>query len=59
MVYRNVVVANDGTLVAGHGVVQAARELGQTTPWQALPYGPDPRVRYSSAITISPACAAG
>lgn len=27
-VYRNVVVARDGTLLAGHGVVEAAREAG-------------------------------
>lgn len=27
-VYRNVVVARDGTILAGHGVVQAARMLG-------------------------------
>ncbi len=30
-VYRNVVAARGGVLVAGHGVVQAARELGLTT----------------------------
>jgi hypothetical protein len=29
-VYRNVVVARDGTILAGHGVVQAAREIGLT-----------------------------
>jgi DNA methylase len=41
-IYRNVVVANDGTILAGHGVVQAARELGQThIPGQRMPYGPD------------------
>lgn len=27
-VYRNIVVARDGTILAGHGVAQAARELG-------------------------------
>ncbi len=26
--YRNIVVANDGTILAGHGVVQAAKEMG-------------------------------
>jgi DNA modification methylase len=41
-IYRNVVVANDGTILAGHGVVQAARALGQThIPGQRMPYGPD------------------
>lgn len=29
-VYRNVVIARDGTLLAGHGVVDAARRLGYT-----------------------------
>ena len=29
-VYRNVVIARDGTLLAGHGVVEAARRLGYT-----------------------------
>lgn len=29
-VYRNVVIARDGTLLAGHGVVTAARRLGYT-----------------------------
>jgi hypothetical protein len=41
-VYRNVVVAQDGTLLAGHGVVQAARDLGHThIAGKRLPYGPD------------------
>ena len=41
-VYRNVVVANDGTILAGHGVVAAARELGRTAILgKRLPYGPD------------------
>lgn len=41
-VYRNVVVAQDGTILAGHGVVQAARELGHThIAGKRLPYGPD------------------
>jgi hypothetical protein len=30
-VYRNVVVARDGTLLAGHGVIEAARKLGLKT----------------------------
>jgi len=29
-VYRNVVIARNGTLLAGHGVVEAARRLGYT-----------------------------
>ncbi len=29
-VYRNVVIARDGTLLAGHGVVEAAHRLGMT-----------------------------
>jgi hypothetical protein len=28
--YRNIVIANDGTILAGHGVVDAARSLGLT-----------------------------
>lgn len=39
---KNVVVANDGTILTGHGVVQAARELGYTQiPVQRKAYGPD------------------
>jgi hypothetical protein len=43
--YRNIVVANDGTILAGHGVSEAARQLGLTTiPVRRMPYGPeDPR----------------
>lgn len=41
-VYRNVVVARDGTILAGHGVIQAARELGhQTIPGLRKDYAPD------------------
>jgi hypothetical protein len=41
-IYRNVVLAQDGTLLAGHGVVEAARALGQThVPGYRLPYAPD------------------
>jgi ParB family chromosome partitioning protein len=41
-VYRNVVVAQDGTLLAGHGVVEAAQALGHThIAVQRLPYPPD------------------
>lgn len=29
--YRNVVIARDGTVLAGHGVVQAARKMGRKT----------------------------
>src|SRR4030095_10257526 len=44
-VYRNVVVANEGTILAGHGVVQAAQELGHTQILaRRMPYGPhDPQ----------------
>jgi hypothetical protein len=41
-IYRNVVVAQDGTILAGHGVVQAAQELGHThIAGKRMPYGPD------------------
>jgi ParB-like chromosome segregation protein Spo0J len=41
-IYRNVVVANDGTILAGHGVVVAAQAEGHThIPGQRRPYGPD------------------
>ena len=41
-IYRNVVVAQDGTILAGHAVIEAARALGHTTiPGQRMPYGPD------------------
>lgn len=41
-VYRNVVVADDGTILAGHGVIRAAQALGLTQiPGQRRPYGPD------------------
>lgn len=40
--YRNVVVANDGTILAGHGTVLAAKRLGMTTvPAVRLPIEPD------------------
>jgi hypothetical protein len=40
--YRNVVVANDGTILAGHGVVEAAREAGLSTiPVVRLAIAPD------------------
>jgi len=43
--YRNVVVAADGTILAGHGVTQAARKMGiERIPVVRLPFGPeDPR----------------
>jgi len=41
-VYRNVVVAEDGTILAGHGVVESAREAGLTqVPVVRLPFPPD------------------
>src|SRR4030095_399478 len=44
-IYRNVVVADDGTILAGHGVIAAARLEGLThIPGERRPYGPnDPR----------------
>jgi hypothetical protein len=40
--YRNVVVARDGTILAGHGVAEAAREAGLTeVPVVRLPIAPD------------------
>lgn len=40
--YRNVVIANDGTILAGHGVVQACRIIGlETIPTIRLDIGPD------------------
>jgi hypothetical protein len=40
--YRNVVVARDGTILAGHGVVLAARRLGRTEiPVYRLDVDPD------------------
>ena len=41
-VYRNVVVAQDGTILAGRGVTLAAAELGMThIAGQRMPYGQD------------------
>jgi hypothetical protein len=41
-IYRNVVLANDGTILAGTGVVKAAQELGRTHMLaRCMPYGPD------------------
>lgn len=41
-VYRNVVIAADGTILAGHGVVQAAQALGHTQILaRRMPYGPN------------------
>lgn len=40
--YRNIVVAQDGTILAGHGVVEAARKMGlETVPVRRLPLDPD------------------
>ena len=43
--YRAVVTANDGTILAGHGVVQAAKKMGlEEVPAISLPVSPeDPR----------------
>lgn len=39
--FRNVILARDGTILAGHGVVQAARKLGYTSaPAVRLPLAP-------------------
>jgi hypothetical protein len=41
-IYRNVIVARDGTILGGHGVVQAATEAGLTElPVVRLPIDPD------------------
>lgn len=40
--YRNIVIARDGTILAGHGVVLAARRLGlEEVPVIRLDIGPD------------------
>ena len=40
--YRNVVIARDGTILAGHGVTEAARKLGYTSiPAIRVDYAPD------------------
>lgn len=41
-IYRNVVVAKDGTILAGHGVVEASKKLGMLEiPVVRLPLGPN------------------
>jgi len=41
-IYRNIVVANEGTILAGRGVMLAAEQLGMTTiPIYRMPFGPD------------------
>jgi len=41
-IYRNIVVANDGTILAGHGLVEAARKIGaKVLPVTRLACGPD------------------
>ena len=41
-VYRNVVIAHDNTILAGHGVVEAARRLGMVSiPVHRTAYDPD------------------
>jgi hypothetical protein len=40
--YRNVVIAKDGTILAGHGVVKASKEIGlKRIPVIRLPIAPD------------------
>lgn len=40
--YRNVVIARDGTILAGHGMVETARRAGMTRIRAVrMPYGPD------------------
>jgi hypothetical protein len=40
--YRNLVVARDGTILAGHGIAEAARQLGMVeVKVIRQPYGPD------------------
>ena len=34
--YRNIVIAQDGTILAGHGVVAAAKKMGLTIPSSIL-----------------------
>lgn len=43
--YKNVVISKDGTILAGHGVVEAAQTIGlKKIPVRRMPYGPeDPR----------------
>jgi hypothetical protein len=41
-IYRNVVVAEDDTILAGHGVVEALTRMGRDeVPVIAMPFGPD------------------
>jgi ParB-like chromosome segregation protein Spo0J len=41
-IVRNIVIANDGTILAGHGVVEALKAIGmRKIPARRLPYGPD------------------
>jgi hypothetical protein len=40
--YRNVVIAKDKTILAGHGVVKAAHKMGKRkVPTYRVPFGPD------------------
>lgn len=44
-IYRNIVIARDGTILAGHGVVRAAEQLGyEALPAERLNYAPDSAV---------------
>lgn len=41
-IYRNIVIANDGTILVGHGVVEACKKLGiKRIQALKLPVGPD------------------
>lgn len=41
-IFREIVVASDGTILAGHGIVEALREMGvRKLPVKRLPYGPN------------------
>src|SRR2546430_17050999 len=43
--YKNIVIANDNTIIAGHGVILAAQQVGYThVPVRRMLFGPnDPR----------------
>lgn len=41
-IFREIVIANDGTILAGHGIVAALRDMGlRKIPAKRLPYGPN------------------
>lgn len=40
--YRNIIIAKDNTILAGHGVIEAAKKMGKkTAPCFRVPFGPD------------------